>query len=561
MLMKRSVVALCVMAGLLGCETTPKTEPAAQKQALQDAIEINAANQQPLAEVTAPPADVMAELMPAAPAQPTKAGEAILNERRFDISADGVSSRQFFASLVEGTKYSVAIHPQVTGEITLQLKQVTLMETLDVVSEIYGYDLRRTGNVLNVFPAGMRTETFSLNYLFMKRDGESRTTILTTRLSESDSSNNSSSGGDFGDSSSGSSGTGSGSGSGEGLSGTQIKTRSETDYWLELDTILNTLIGDGSGRKVIVSPQSGLVTVHAYPDELRKVSEYLKKSEQTLQRQVLLEAKIIEVTLNDDYQQGINWQRAVSHIGSTDFNFTTTAPTLGNEITTGLGGIVNLSFSNSDFNGVISLLSTQGEVNVLSSPRISASNNQKALIKVGTDEYFVTDVSTTTVTGTATSTTPDIELTPFFSGISLDVTPQIDQDGGVLLHVHPAITDVAEESKVITFGSDTIDLPLAVSDIRETDTIIKAHSGDVVVIGGLMKSMIGYTDSKVPLLGDIPFMGEFFTNKREFESKSELVILIKPTLIERGSWNKELERSAELLKRWYPEVDDAEKAF
>ncbi|RCU50073.1 pilus (MSHA type) biogenesis protein MshL [Corallincola luteus] len=551
--MKRSVIAICGLGLLLGCETTPKLAHTEQKQAIKEAIDNNRQNEQADIETTAPPADVMAELMPETqPAAPTLAGEALLQERRFEISADGVPARQFFASLVDDSSYSVAVHPDVVGDITLHLKDVTLAETLDVVTDIYGYDVRRSGKVLNIFPAGMRTETFSLDYLFMTRDGESRTTILTTRLTDDDDSNSNSDSSGGSDSYSDSSGSDSNS---QGLSGTLIHTKSQTDYWTELTTILNSLVGDGTGRKVIVSPQSGLVTVHAYPEELRKVSDYLARSEETLQRQVLLEAKIIEVTLNDDFQQGINWERAVSHIGSTDFNFTNTAATLGNELTTNLGGIVNLSFSNSDFSGVISLLSTQGEVNVLSSPRISASNNQKALIKVGTDEYYVTDVSTTTVTGTATSTTPDIELTPFFSGISLDVTPQIDEDGTVLLHVHPSITDVTEENKVIVFGGDTIDLPLAVSDIRETDTVIKAHSGDVVVIGGLMTSLTGYTDSKVPLLGDIPFMGEFFTNKREFSSKAELVILIKPTLLTRESSTKELERSSELLERWYPEPE------
>jgi MSHA biogenesis protein MshL len=558
MLMKRSLLTLISLSLLLGCEVTPKTNPEAEKEALRTAIEGNRQNQQPANTALAPPDEVMAELMPTTAALPTKSGEALLNERRFDISANNVPARQFFASLVSGTPYSVAIHPDVSGNITLQLKQVTLTETLDVVGDIYGYEVRRSGKVLNVFPSGMRTETFALNYLFMTRGGESRSSVLTTRLTDNGNNSNNSDSDGF---DSGSSNGGSGN-SDQELSGTRINTTSNTDFWVELTTILNSIVGDGEGRKVIVSPQSGLVTVHALPEELSKVEAYLQRSEQTLQRQVLLEAKIIEVTLNDDYQQGINWERAVGNIGSTEFNFTNTAATLGNKLTTTLGGIVNLSFSNSDFSGVISLLSTQGEVNVLSSPRISASNNQKALIKVGTDEYFVTDVSTTTVTGTATSTTPDIELTPFFSGISLDVTPQIDKDGGVQLHVHPSITDVNEQNKVITFGGDVIELPLAVSDIRETDTVIKAYSGDVVVIGGLMKSYKGYADSKIPLLGDIPFMGTLFTNKREFEVKSELVILIKPTLLVRDSIEAELQRSAELLDRWYPESDDTtEKAL
>ncbi len=111
-----------------------------------------------------------------------------------------------------------------------------------------------------------------------------------------------------------------------------------------------------------------------------------------------------------------------------------------------------------DFAAFIELLETQGDVQVLSSPRIATINNQKAVIKVGSDEFFVTDISSTTVTGTATTTSPDITLTPFFSGIALDVTPQIDAGGRVTLHVHPTISQVTDQQKTITvagFGSLT----------------------------------------------------------------------------------------------------------
>ena len=183
---------------------------------------------------------------------------------------------------------------------------------------------------------------------------------------------------------------------------------------------------------------------------------------------------------------------------------------------------------------------------------MTASNNQKAVIKVGNDEYFVTDVSSTTVAGTTPVTTPQVELTPFFSGIALDVTPQIDESGNVLLHVHPSVIDVKEQTKAIKISDSTLELPLAQSEIRESDTVIKAASGDVVVIGGLMKSDNIEIVSKVPLLGDIPFIGEAFTNRSRSNRKTELIIMLKPTVVGQDTWKNELKRSQDLIERWYP---------
>ncbi|MGS0727092.1 type II secretion system protein GspD, partial [Shewanella sp. 0m-11] len=150
-------------------------------------------------------------------------------------------------------------------------------------------------------------------------------------------------------------------------------------------------------------------------------------------------------------------------------------------------------------------------------------------------------------------TTPDVELTPFFSGIALDVTPQIDEQGNVLLHIHPSVIDIKEQTKIIKISGSTLELPLAQSEIRESDTVIKAASGDVVVIGGLMKSENKEIVSKVPLLGDIPYLGEAFTNRANSTVKTELVILLKPIVVGANTWENELKRSQELLDRWYPE--------
>ncbi|WKC41400.1 pilus (MSHA type) biogenesis protein MshL [Shewanella algae] len=548
--------------GLAACQTTDRPNPAASKEALRDSMA-----QQNARAAVPPPASLPPGVQQELNADGLLAGLAapVQTERRFDVSANDVDARVFFPSLVEGTPFSVAVHPQVSGNISLSLKGVTLSEALQVVQDIYGYEISREGRILRVYPAGLRTETFPVNYLYMERIGLSLTSVSSGRISDNNNNNNSNNnlnnnGLNNGNNSNFSNNRSNNNGNDQNsnnTNGTFISSRTKTDFWGELQKTLESILGSsGDGRSVVVTPQAGLVTVRANPDELRQIRSFLSTAESHLQRQVILEAKILEVTLSDGYQQGIQWQDVLGSAlanGNTKVNFGTSEGSFGDQITEAIGGVTSLSLKGTDFTAMITLLDTQGDVDVLSSPRVTASNNQKAVIKVGRDEYFVTDVSSTTVASTTPVTSPEVELTPFFSGIALDVTPQIDKDGSVLLHVHPSVTDVKEQKKSIKISDSSLDLPLAQSEIRESDTVIKALSGDVVVIGGLMKSENTEVVSKVPLLGDIPFIGEAFTNRSKLKRKTELVILLKPTVVVDGTWQKELQRSQSLLDRWYPQ--------
>jgi MSHA biogenesis protein MshL len=267
------------------------------------------------------------------------------------------------------------------------------------------------------------------------------------------------------------------------------------------------------------------------PTTLNQIQKYLEQAELTVQKQVLIEAKIVEVTLNDGAQSGIDWSTLAARTGKNDVWAVQGSEPLSDPNL--LGGIFTLNVDAGDFTGALSLLETQGDLEVLSSPRIATVNNQKAVIKVGNDEFFVTDIkSTTNTTVTGSSNTPKIELTPFFSGIALDVTPQIGDDNEVTLHVHPTVTEVEEKQKYVKLNDDEYTLPLAFSTVRETDSIIRARSGQVVVIGGLMQNKSLETTSKVPLLGDIPLIGALFRQKSKSVVQSELVILIQPRIID-----------------------------
>lgn len=545
---------LCCLAALVlvGCQSAPKP-PTDIIQTLDKAI---AATTKPLQAL---PNSVRQELMQK---ETQQARHGLLAEKRLEIAASGVAAQQFLAAIVDESPYSIAVHPDVSGTITLNLKNVTLDETLDVIESLYGYDIRREGRVIQVYPAGMRTETIPLDYLYVKRSGISSTSVNSGGVSGNDSSSGNSSGGSN-NSNSGNSGRSGGNGGnssnqgGSASSGVNIYTENESDFWSELKVTLSALVGSENGRSVIVSPQAGLITIKAMPAEITAVKRFIESTEEHLRRQVIIEAKIMEVTLNDDYQQGVKWDQVLGHIESTNIDFSTTGSIAGNTIASAIGGVTNLNFLNKDFSGVIELLSTQGNVQVLSSPRITATNNQKAIIKVGEDEYFVTDVSSTTTTGTSTTTTPEIDLTPFFSGIALDVTPQIDADGEVILHVHPSVTITDEQTKTIRLSDQDIILPLAQSSVRESDTIIRAKSGEIVVIGGLIETRKVDLESKTPFFGNIPLVGALFKSKSESVQKKELVILLKPIVIGQDTWKNQLQDARALLKQWFPEDADA----
>ncbi|HHC6511303.1 TPA: pilus (MSHA type) biogenesis protein MshL [Vibrio parahaemolyticus] len=546
--MRKLVVGITI-ASLMGCSMGHR-DPVEVKQALNESI--NQANSRALKEI---PSSVEADLMPNLDSNVSSDNGT---SKRFRIQANAVEARSFFASLVKGTEYSVAIHPAVQGNITVNLSDVTLDEVLSVVQNMYGYDVMKSGKVIQVYPAGMRTVTIPVDYLQFKRSGRSLTSIVTGSVTSAGTSNSGGSS-DSSDSSDSNNSNNGNDSSTTSTGGTRIETITESDFWPMLQQAVANLIGSGKGQSVVVTPQAGVITVRAFPDDIREVREFLGVSQERMQRQVILEAKILEVTLSDGYQQGINWSNlsaSIGNSGSIIVNRPASALPPLDAIGTLLGGQTNVTISDGNFEAVLNFMSTQGDLNVLSSPRITAANNQKSVIKVGTDQYFVTELSSNAGNGENSNAVPEVELTPFFSGISLDVTPQIDNKGNVFLHVHPAVIEVTEEVKQLNLGGDfqNIQLPLAKSSIRESDSVIRAKDGDVVVIGGLMKQQNVEQVSKVPFLGDVPALGHLFRNTSNVTQKTELVILLKPTVVGVNSWQKELERSRDLLQEWFPDA-------
>jgi MSHA biogenesis protein MshL len=530
----RSIKVVAVSLLLASCVATPldtrDTETLAEiQQVLQEA--------QPVAQTAVvPPAAVSEALLPVLP---SLSGSEVASAPRFDVFVDSVDAREFFMGLVKDTGYNMVVHPEVSGKISLELQAVTVDEVMAVVSEVYGYPYKKTGRLYRILPGGLQSELFQIDYLNLKRRGNSETQVSAGQVSNA---GNTSTGVSNANNYSSSNNNSRNTRSNQGVIGTQIQTETEADFWKELTETLGVLIGNGDGRSVVVTPQAGVIVVRAFPNELDVVRDYLRRAELIMRRQVVLEAKILEVRLSDGYQTGIDWT-GLGTPGSDNtiaFGVSGTPPVSAS----GVGGIFGIGLDLGDFSGVLAFLETQGSVQVLSSPRISTINNQKAVIKVGQDEFFVTDVANTTTTSTGTtSNNPEIELTPFFSGIALDVTPQISEDEEIILHIHPSISEVNDQTKIITLGDISVELPLALSTIRETDSVVFARSGQVVILGGLMQNIASDENSGAPGFADVPFLGHLFTQQRNATVKSELVILLRPVIMGPNGLPSALDRS------------------
>lgn len=481
---------------------------------------------------------------------PTSAGRAanapvsasaMDNTGRFDLVVSNAPASQVFLQLGAGTAYNMLVSPDVSGTISVSLRSTTVPEALETLRELFGYDFRMaSGNRVFVYPNAVQTRLFRINYLPGRRQGTSDLRVSSSSIT------NTSSGSSTGTS------TTSPTTSTSAIDTSQVRMTSDADFWKEVQVSLTTMIGSEGGRSVVLNPAAGVIVVRATPAEQRQVESYLKAIQVNIARQVMLEAKIIEVQLQRDSSAGVNWSMfrnvgsgktaTIGNVGpgvtlnnSGAISNSSATITPGASIVTGaLGqGFYGLAFQSGTFAALLSFLQTQGDVQVLSSPRIATLNNQKAVLKVGNDELFVTGVSTsTTSSGNSSVTTPTLTLQPFFSGISLDVTPQIDEEGNVTLHVHPAISVVSEKDKSIDLGEmGSYQLPLASSSINETDSIVRVKNGHIVAIGGLMRHESSADRSGLPGLSDIPAVGGLFRQKSTSTSKRELVILIKPTVI------------------------------
>ncbi len=551
---RRLIQVIALGCFLSACASTHNREIAQQnRQSINDALEQAAAVKIPEAE--APSDDILDDLVPGSGISVPGLEQDVRMEDAFDISVSNAPARLFFMSLVKDTNINMVVHPSVSGEISLDLKNVTVREVMDLAREVYGYEYQENDTGYIVLPARIQSRIFPVDYLNVSRQGESLMTVSSGQIEDTETSD------DGGGNSTTSSSTS------RSLKSSSVNTRILADFWTELRATLTSIIGNGAGRSVVVDRHAGLVIVRAMPGELRDVEAYLDNAQDNMQRQVILEAKVIEVELSDSFQSGIDWAAISSNRDLSIGTNSVVSGAAGNAVigpgddvlvssgldvsNTPFANLFAVGSSSNTFGALITLLNTQGDAQVLSSPRVSTVNNQKAVIKVGSDEFFVTEVSSSTTSGTGgTTTNPELTLTPFFSGIALDVTPQISAEGDVILHIHPSVSEITDQLKNITVGGESFELPLAFSTVRESDSIVRAKNGQVVVIGGLMQNSTTDEVAGVPGASDVPFIGEAFKQKRKVNRRSELVILLRPIVVDRNQvWSNEIRQSADRVEQ------------
>lgn len=517
---------------------------------------------------TPTPAEINDALLPPLKIEMPKVSTKQL-EPRFDLVINSAPANQVLMGVVSGTRYSMLVRQDVTGTISVNLKDVTVFEALDSLRDLYGYEYRVEGTRIFVEPQAMQTRVFQVNYIVGQRKGASDTRVTSGSVSGSGDANGQ-------QNTNGNTNTALGNtGMNEALISTSIMTTSNTDFWKDLSDSLNGIVGNENGKRVVINTQSGVIMVRAMPSDIRNVEAFLKLMQVSIERQVILEAKILNVQLNDQSQSGVNWSvfgRSGSNTGivgtvnansqlANSGNGNLSSGDLGinpgkvitNAATTALGGpLFAVALQGANFAALLSFLETQGDVQVLSSPRIATINNQKAVLKVGTDEFFVTGLAQNTIASVgATTTVPQVTLQPFFSGIALDVTPQIDKDDNIILHMHPSISQVTTVNKQLNLGGNSgqINLPLASSNVSETDSIVRTRDGRVIAIGGLMTESSVSNRSKVPGLGDVKGVGAAFRQNASNTAKSELVILLKATVVQgQESWGSDMLSSQQRIE-------------
>ena len=545
-------IAMGVTMGLLvGCAADrPLRTPDVSATVRADLL--SASMQNPLAFPPAVPSGGMAQ--PAV---------AVAPEPRLDLLVNNAQAREVFLALVADTRYSMLMHPDVAGTLSVTLRGVTVVEALEAIRDVYGYDFKMEGRRITIYAPTLQTRIFTVNYPQSQRVGSSELRVSPGSALQSSAAR-----------------TPSGlvtpaAGSAQQIDGSRVLTTSKTDFWTELTGAVRGLVGSAESRNVVASPQAGIMAVRAMPDELRQVEKFLKAAQIAVERQVMLEAKIVEVELRDSFQSGIDWSSLRVGGGSTSALGVLSGNTGSNTLVNGNranlpgfsanstaavndgislpsagAGLFGLAFATTGFQAVLGFLETQGDVQILSSPRIATLNNQKAILKVGVEDFFVTNVSGGTVAAsiagaTGGTTLPSLTLTPFFSGISLDVTPQIDEGSNISLHVHPSVTIVTEKTKQIDLGSiGSYRLPLASSSVNESDTVVKIQDSNIVAIGGLMQIESNRRSSGLPGTSDIPVFAPLFGNRANTGRKKEVVVLIKPTIIRTAQdWDAQNQRA------------------
>jgi MSHA type pilus biogenesis protein MshL len=543
MKMKILLAILLILFVVAGCATIPSKERVKLPPQKTEAVQAQPSPEEKLKEIVVPQMEE-AKKIP---------------DRLFSMYARDSNIQDVLLAFSKETEHNIVIDPDLSGRVTVDLKRVTLKEALDAILSPMGWTYYVDGKFVKISRPQMETRLFTLNYISTRRTGKREVYA------------SSSSGGGLQTSPIAGQQTALSPG-GARTGYTDLIIHDEVDLWKEIQKGLESLIfgsaeekapppekekttwarADEKGKKLIVNKTTGTIMVTDYPINLNKVASYLETVEGSSQRQVTIHAKIMEVILSDDHREGINWKvieglpRSINmawgltnKAGTKGFPGSTTGyvsspSTAGGSSASSIdtpgvfkimpyGGVLALGQAGTEvaLSDIMQAIAEQGDVRILSSPTISTLNNQKAVIRVGNqDVFFITGAISTQYTVTQIIQPMTIDI-----GIILDVTPQIAEDGTIIMNIHPSITDKTGE-KTAPDGKSTFPL----LSVRETDTTVKVKDGQTIIIAGLMQEKIEEHYTGVPVLQSFPLMGSLFRHKIQTKSNAELVIMITPIL-------------------------------
>jgi MSHA biogenesis protein MshL len=539
----RNISLVLMLFAFLGC-ATPRFTEVRQTMALNEPPRI----EEPEKKLGPPRTEEIAE---------------VKEKGLFSLSLRDTDIRDVFLLLSKDSGMNIIADADVKGKLSIDFTGLDLNSALYAITRPLGYTFRMDKGFIRVSKPILETRAFNINYIIGKRSSSS---TMSAAISESGTTTGLNTGmrsTNINISTTPSSASGTQAASSTSQGNVNVTTSGTSDFWKEIRRDLEVMVfgdaqggqegdggssrGDSSGRRLVVNELAGVVHVTDYSDNLEKIGDFLLDVEKALNKQVMIQAHVIEVSLNDSYSFGINWDvlagsgtGAQGELFSFAQNLVPSPPT----------GVFQIGLANKKVTALLDAMRTQGQVNVLSSPKVSTMNNQKAVIKLTTREVSWVTSSFFNADGTilVSYTTPQIDEV----GLFLDVTPQIDDKGVITMQIHPSVSEKIRDS-ISPDGKST----MPVIDVREVDTLIKVKNGQTIVIAGLITDKINDSTKRVPLLGDIPFLGTLFKQTTQDKTKTELVILMTPYILNDRSIEdirKEHEERVQRARRFFEEV-------
>jgi MSHA biogenesis protein MshL len=448
----------------------------------------------------------------------------------FSFSLREADIKDVLRAISRQTNYNIIIEPDVKGLCTVDLKNVTLNKALEYILEPLNYSFKIEDKSVYVSKPKIETRIFTLNYITLHKTGIGIISgATTTGRSTTQQTVGAVTGGGTGSVAGNTGATTTTGGSGANV---VMQTGTDTDLWKDIEINIKNFISPQG--KFILNRQASVIMIMDFPKNLKNIALFLEAVEGTIQRQVMIEAKIVEVMLTEESKEGVNWsligaqwqgfalnyEQALVSTQTAFFNIPKIDP-----LPTAPEQYIRFGVGKGKFDSFIDLLRTQGNINIVSSPKISTMNNQRAVIKVATEDVFF-ETTTTISSGNPPVTTSTPKYVTI--GLVLDVVPQIDNLGNIVMNIHPMLTEKLRTAES-TVGGTKVTAP--VLSVREVDTLVKVREGESIIIGGLIKDLSTNEEKGIKGLMSIPGLGSFFKTKTDLTYRSELIIFLTPTII------------------------------